>query len=87
MDGRKNNKGTVGNKGGRPPKAKEQSLIEKLTPFEPAALKQLEIAVNAGESWAIKLYCAYMYGQPKQQMDIGGDGLTLKFINEAGKDN
>ena len=29
MDGRKNNSGTVGNKGGRPKKADELKLIEK----------------------------------------------------------
>ena len=33
MDGRINNKGTKGNKGGRPSKAEEQKLIENLTPM------------------------------------------------------
>ena len=31
MDKRKNNKGTIGNKGGRPSKAEEQKLIETTT--------------------------------------------------------
>ena len=30
MDGRRNNKGTKGNKGGRPSKAEEMHLIERL---------------------------------------------------------
>ncbi len=34
MDGRVNNRGTKGNKGGRPPKADEQEIIDRLSPLE-----------------------------------------------------
>lgn len=70
MDGRKNNKGTIGNKGGRKPKAEEQKLIEKLTPLEPEALRQLEMSINSGERWAVELFVKYMYGLPKQIVDL-----------------
>lgn len=79
MDGRKNNKGTVGNKGGRPSKADEQKLVEKLSPFEAKALEQLKKSVDKGDRWAIELYFKYMYGMPKQQTDVTTNGESIKF--------
>ena len=61
MDGRINNKGTKGNKGGRPSKAEEQKLIENLTPMNPVALKSLEIGLKNKEQWAVKLFFYYLY--------------------------
>ena len=54
---------------GRKGKAEEQSLVEKLKPLEPQALKVLGAAVRSGEQWAIKLYMEYLYGKPKQTID------------------
>lgn len=68
MDGRKNNKGVAG-KAGRKPKAEEQALIERLSPFEDVAVKKLEMAVRHGETWAIKLYFEYRYGKPRQTIE------------------
>lgn len=79
MDNRKNNKGSKGNKGGRPSKAEEQKLIEKLSPIEPEALKQLEKNVKAGEKWAIELFFKYNYGMPKQQTDITTNGNDVNI--------
>ena len=42
MDGRRNNKGTKGNKGGRPSRSDEQKLIENLTPMNSIALDSLK---------------------------------------------
>lgn len=70
MDKRKNNKGTKGNKGGRPPKAEEQALIEKLSPLEPKAFKALNNAIEDEQSWAVKMYFEYMYGKPKEKVEI-----------------
>lgn len=70
MDKRKDNKGTKGNKGGRPSKADEQKLIEKLSPLEPQAHKALTNAIKEEHSWAVKLYFEYMYGKPKETKDI-----------------
>jgi hypothetical protein len=69
MDGRKNNSGTKGNKGGRPPKADEQKLIETLKPLMPAAYKALESALKEEQSWAVKLAMEYFYGKPHQTVD------------------
>jgi hypothetical protein len=73
LDKRKENKGTIGNKGGRPSKAEEQKLVEKLSPLEDTAHKALKDAVNAGEKWAIELFFKYMYGLPKQTVDLNNN--------------
>jgi hypothetical protein len=69
-DGRRNNKGTKGNKGGRPGKAEEQALVEKLSPLEPKAFKALNNAIEDEQSWAVKMYFEYMYGKPKEKVEI-----------------
>tara|TARA_R110000744_G_scaffold373006_1_gene484958 strand:+ start:2274 stop:2549 length:276 start_codon:yes stop_codon:yes gene_type:complete len=82
-DGRKDNKGTKGNAGGRPPKAEEQKLIEKLSPLEPKAYQALEDAIEDNQSWAVKIFFEYMYGRPKQAVDItsGGEKMQQPIIS------
>ena len=75
MDKRVNNGGNKN--AGRKSKAAEQNLIEKLTPFEDEALKQLEMSVKAGHSWAIKMYFEYKYGKPKESKDITTNGESI----------
>jgi hypothetical protein len=60
-------------KAGRKPKAEEQKLVEKLSPLEDNAHKALKDAVNAGEKWAIELFFKYMYGLPKQTVDLNNN--------------
>jgi hypothetical protein len=69
MDKRKENKGTFGNNGGRPSKAEEQKLIEKLSPLEDLAHKKLKEAITEGKDWAVKMFFEYMYGKPKLTID------------------
>jgi len=69
-DGRVNNKGSKGNKGGRPSKAEEQKLIEKLSPLEEKAFKALDNAIQEEHSWAVKMYFEYMYGKPKEKVEV-----------------
>jgi len=61
---------TKNRNGGRASKAKEQNLIEKLTPLEPKAYKALEDALDEGESWAVKMYFEYVNGKPHQSQTI-----------------
>ena len=70
-DGRKNNGCKPGEKRGqgRKPKAKEQELIEKLSPYDDVATDVLLANVEAGEQWAVKLFFEYRYGKPKQQLE------------------
>ena len=67
-DGRKNNGGHK--TAGRKPKAEEQALIEKLSPLEPKAFKALNNAIQDEQSWAVKLYFEYMYGKPKEKVEV-----------------
>ena len=67
-DGRKNNGGHK--TAGRKPKADEQKLIEKLSPLEPKAFKALDNAIQEEHSWAVKLYFEYMYGKPKEKVEV-----------------
>ena len=85
MDKRKYNKGTKGNRGGRPSKAEEQKLIERLSPIADEAHTQLKKAVADGEQWAVKLWFEYFYGKPKQSLDIQGEQKQTITINEITK--
>ncbi len=69
LDGRKNNGGKRQG-AGRKPKADEQKLIEKLSPLEPKAFKALENAIQEEQSWAVKMYFEYMYGKPKERVEV-----------------
>jgi hypothetical protein len=79
MDGRINNKGTKGNKGGRPSKAEEQKLIENLTPMNADALNSLQIGLKNKEQWAVKLFFEYFYGKPQQRVDVTSNSETLNI--------
>tara|TARA_R110000823_G_C15555741_1_gene459875 strand:+ start:43 stop:324 length:282 start_codon:yes stop_codon:yes gene_type:complete len=83
MDNRKNNKGTKGNAGGRPSKAEEQNLVEKLTPLIPKGYKALESGLDDDQSWAVKLFFEYLYGKPKQSVDVtsGGDKIKQQILS------
>ena len=81
MDKRKNNGGH--SNGGRKPKAEEQKLVEKLSPLEPKAYQALEDAIEDNQSWAVKIFFEYMYGRPKQAVDIttGGEKMQQPIIS------
>jgi len=82
-DGRKNNKGTPGNKGGRKPKAQEQKLLERLGKYEDEAHEVLKEAVLNKHRWAVQLYCNYMYGKPSQTVSVANeaDRILIDFLN------
>ena len=82
MDKRKFNRGTIGNKGGRPSKAEELKLIEKLKPMEDLAHQKLTEALKNGKDWAIKLFFEYMYGKPKQPIDANVQSEVMQTIIE-----
>jgi DUF2075 family protein len=82
MDGRINNKGTKGNKGGRPKKADESKLIEKLDNLidSDEVIKMLGKKIKEGDQRAMTLYFNYRYGKPKESVDINSsEGLNINF--------
>ena len=83
MDGRRNNKGTKGNKGGRPSRSDEQKLIENLTPMNSLALDSLPQGLEKKEQWAVKLFFEYFYGKPQQRVDVttNEESLNMPIIN------
>ena len=70
MDGRKNNKGTTGNKGGRKPKSEEIKMVERLSPLEDDALAALTEGVQSRDINWVRLYLSYYLGKPKETRDI-----------------
>jgi hypothetical protein len=78
-DGRKNNRGTIGNKGGRPPKADEIAVIEQMDAIAvpERAWRNLWALVEQGDIQAMKTWLAYRFGQPKQSTDITSNGNTI----------
>lgn len=77
MDNRVNNKGTIGNKGGRPSKADEQKLIERLSPMDDKANAVLFENIENGERWAVELFFKYRYGMPRQMIDHTTNGNDI----------
>ncbi len=82
QDGRKKN-GGVRKGAGRPRKADEAKLIEKLDSIidQNKVIGILADLISEGDRRALTLYFQYRYGQPKQQvdMDVSGNGFNLNF--------
>ena len=81
MDNRKNN-GGVRQGAGRPKKADELKLIEKLDALidNEEVIKTLGKQIIKGDSRAMNLYFGYRYGKPKESVDISSsDGFNVNF--------
>ena len=83
MDNRKNN-GGHSTKGfaGRPKKADELKLIEKLDSLidNDEVIKTLGKQILKGDSRAMNLYFGYRYGKPKESVDISSsDGFNVNY--------
>ena len=55
---------------GRPSKAEEVKMIEKLSPLEDLAYRKLQEGMNRGDFKFIQLYFHYYAGKPKETKDI-----------------
>ena len=55
---------------GRPSKATEVALIEKLTPLEPLALAALEKGLEKGDFKFTQLFYNYYAGKPRETKDV-----------------
>ena len=81
MDKRKNN-GGARDGAGRPKKADELKLIEKLDNLidNDEVIKTLGKRILKGDSRAMSLYFGYRYGKPKESVDItSSDGFNINF--------
>ena len=55
---------------GRPPKAQEAELLERLSPLDDLFHDKLKQAMEEDKSWALKMFAEYRYGKPKETKDI-----------------
>lgn len=55
---------------GRPKKEIEIAMIEKLTPLDDRAFKELKLGLERGDFKYLRLYFRYRWGMPKQLQDI-----------------
>jgi DUF2075 family protein len=81
MDKRKNN-GGARQGAGRPKKADESKLIEKLDNLidSDEVIKMLGKKIKEGDQRAMTLYFNYRYGKPKESVDINSsEGLNINF--------
>jgi hypothetical protein len=72
LDGRRNNKGVKGNKGGRRPKADEIKIIEQMDAVAApeSAWRALWAKCQEGDTQALKTWLNYRFGMPRQSVDI-----------------
>jgi len=78
-------------RGGRKPRAEEREIIAALEGACPLAdvLGMFHDAIMCGQDWAIKLYLAYRWGSPRQQVEnsiTGADGGDLVIVVSAKAD-
>ena len=79
-----NNHGGKREGAGRPSKADEVKLIEKLTPMAPAAYKAMKEGIDRGDYKFVQLFFAYYAGKPKESKDITSNGETVQTIINLG---
>ena len=80
-DGRKNNKGTIGNKGGRPKKADEIKKIEMMDAVCPPekAWKALFSKVESGDTKAIQFWIEHRFGKAPAKVDVTSNEQTINI--------
>jgi len=84
MDKRKNNGGK--RKGaGRPTKADEEKLIQRLSLLDDDAFKCLENGIKDGNYQFWNKFMEFRYGKPKERVDVTSneESLNIPIINFA----
>ncbi len=67
-----NGHGGVRKGAGRPPKADELKLIEKLKPLDDLAFAAIKAGVEKKDYKYLRLFMDYRFGKPKEQVKITG---------------
>jgi hypothetical protein len=84
MADKRANNGGARSGAGRPSKADEIKLIERLTPMADAAYDALKKGIDKGDYKFVQLFFAYYAGKPKESKDITSNGETLQTIINLG---
>ena len=77
-----NNHGGVRPGAGRPTKSDEQKLIDKLSPLDPLVIKAIKEGVTEGNYKFVNLYMNYMYGKPKERMEVSNHSHGMELIDK-----
>lgn len=90
IDGRKFNRGHKGISG-RKPKSFETKLAEKLSDVEDGVIEVMKTKALAGDRDMIKLYMAYLHGQPKVKTEndttITSQSIQMKDLMNKLQEN
>ena len=79
-DGRKNNKGTKGNRGGgRKPKADEEKLIQRLSQLDDIAFECLTNGIKDGNYQFWNKFMEFRFGKPKERVDVTSNDESLNI--------
>ena len=83
MEKKKSTRGGKRANAGRKPKAEEVKLIEKLTPLDALAFRQLKKGVTSGNYKFLELFLKYRWGNPKSTVDVtsGGESFSKPIID------
>lgn len=76
--------GKAGSKSKRGEAKATKAIKELLSPHADKVSLQLVTAAQAGEPWAVKLFMEYLYGKPKQTIEMGTVGdidINVTFTN------
>jgi len=84
MADKRANNGGAREGAGRPSKAEEIKLIERLTPMADAAYDALKKGIDKGDYKFVQLFFAYYAGKPKESKDITSNGETVQTIINLG---
>ena len=90
MDKRKNNKGTIGNKGGRPPKVDEEKknllfveAIKQITRSKDSDEAKIKyIKQLAGFERGMMFIAEHIFGKPKDTLDANVKQTMINWIEE-----
>lgn len=85
MAGVKGRSGGARPGGGRPSKAEELKLAERLSPLEPLAYNAIMEGLEKKEFAFVKLFMEYYYGRPTEHVNL--EGQLSQTINWIRPDN
>jgi len=63
---------------GRKSKDEEQQLAEKLAHLDPKAILALELGIDTGKDWAVRMYFDRVYGGIQKNVDLTTGGYKIK---------
>jgi hypothetical protein len=68
------------NQTGRPKKADEVALIERLSPFEDLWLTKMATGLQSGDFQFVKLYAEYRFGRPTETVKMTSENTNITKI-------